>query len=74
MVVCLEQSANDLQMVQQLMPLPSFAFINASLKSRMGWPRPTTQVVLEKRSLSAYCYAFTLEFSSLMASPPPLNG
>jgi len=65
MVICLEQGANDLHMVQ-LMPLtPHHLF--ASLKSRMAstfwcW---LTQVVLEKRLLNG-CFSMTLH-----SSPPP---
>ena len=51
MAICLEQSANDLHMVE-LMPLSPPPFL-ASLKSRMALPfcYQLTQVIMEKRLL-----------------------
>jgi len=48
MVICLQQSANDLHMVQ-LMPLPTHHLCFSKIQNGLSfWYRPT-QVVLEKR-------------------------
>ena len=51
MVICLEQSANDLH-VAQLMPLPPHHLCFSKIQNGLSsWYRPT-QVVLEKRPLN----------------------
>ena len=51
MVICLEQSVNDLHMVQ-LMPLPPHHLCFSKIQNGLSfWYRPT-QVVLEKRPLN----------------------
>ena len=51
MVICLEQSANDLHMVQ-LMPLPSLLQKNAEWFILLSFWYQPTRIVLEKRLLN----------------------
>ena len=61
MVICLEQSANDLHMVR-LMPLPPHHLCFSKIQNGLSfWYRPT-QVVLEKRPLNdCVCVDISLE-------------
>ena len=54
MVICLEQSANDLHMVR-LMPLPPHHLCFSKIQNSLSfWYRPT-QVVLEKKAVKQLC-------------------
>ena len=50
MVICLEQSANDLHMVR-LMPLPPHHLSFSKIQNGLSWYQPT-QIVLNKRPLN----------------------
>ena len=55
MIVCLEQGANDLHMVQ-LMPLPPHHLCFSRIQNGVSWYR-LTQVVLEKGRLTTVVYS-----------------
>jgi len=65
MVICLEQGANDLHMVQ-LMPLPPIISCSSKIKNGLPFWCRLTQVVLEKRPLNRYSSSSYYANSSFM--------